>query len=59
MTAWQSYAQCSLKRIKRMNYSENETEIAYQGNLKREKGNYSGTEPDPKDLTFNLKTKPA
>jgi hypothetical protein len=42
-----------------MNYSENETEIAYQGNLKREKGNYSGTEPDPKDLTFHLKAEPA
>ena len=42
-----------------MNYSENETEISYQGNLKREKGNYSGPEPDLKDLTFHLKAEPA
>jgi hypothetical protein len=42
-----------------MNYSENETEISYQSNLKREKGNYSGTKPDPKDLTFHLKAEPA
>ena len=41
-----------------MNYSENETEISYQGNLKREKGNYSGTGLNPKDHTFHLKAEP-